>query len=73
MAITHDKDLSDGYLWRRRLQWGEEKYHGTLPGHEIEEIRVLSQENHGSGGLVPQRLLYVKGLCKLAITVAVMS
>ena len=35
VAITHEKDLSDGYLWRRRLQWGEEKYHGTLPGHEI--------------------------------------
>ena len=35
VARTHDKDLSDRYLWRRRLQWGEEKYHGTLPGHEI--------------------------------------
>ena len=35
VAITHDKNRSDRYLWRRRLQWGEEKYHGTLPGHEI--------------------------------------
>ena len=30
----------------------------------LEEIRTLSQEDYGSGGLVPQRLLYVKGLYK---------
>ena len=46
---------------------GEEIYHGTLPGHEIEEIRVLSQEYYGSGGLVPQRLFYVKGLYRLTV------
>ena len=38
---------------------GEEIYHGTLPGHKLEEIRALSQEYYGSGGLVPQRLFYV--------------
>ena len=46
---------------------GEEIYHGTLPGHELEEIRALSQEYYGSGGLVPQRLFYVKGLYKLTV------
>ena len=40
---------------------GEEIHHGTLPGHKLEEIRALSQEYYGSGGLVPQRLFYVKG------------
>ena len=39
-------------------------FHGTLPGHKLEEIRTLSQEDYGSGGLVPQRLFYVKGLYK---------
>ena len=37
-------------------------FHGTLPGHKLEEIRTLLQEDYGSGGLVPQRLLHVKGL-----------
>ena len=46
---------------------GEEIYHGTLPGHKLEEIRALSQEYYGSGGLVPQRLFYVKGLYKLTL------
>ena len=41
---------------------GEGIFHGTLPGHKLEEIRTLSQEDYGSGGLVPQRLLYVRGL-----------
>ena len=35
---------------------GGEIHHGTLPGHKLEEIRALSQEYYGSGGLVPQRL-----------------
>ena len=43
---------------------GEGLFHGTLPGHKLEEIRALSQEDYGSGGLVPQRLSYVKGLYK---------
>ena len=46
---------------------GKEIHHGTLPGHESEEIRALSQEYYGSGGLVPQRLFYVKGLYKLTL------
>ena len=46
---------------------GEEIYHGTLPGHNLEEITALSQEYYGSGGLVPQRLFYVKGLYKLTL------
>ena len=41
---------------------GEGIFHGTLPCHKLEEIRTLSQEDYGSGGLVPQRLFYVKGL-----------
>ena len=41
---------------------GEGIYQGTLPGHKLEEIRALLQEYYGSGGLVPQRLFYVKGL-----------
>ena len=41
---------------------GEEIYHGTLPGHELKEIRALSQEYNGS-----QRLFYVKGLYKLTL------
>ena len=43
---------------------GEGIFHGTLPGRKLEEIRALSQEYYGSGGLVPQRLFYVKGLYK---------
>ena len=43
---------------------GEGIFHGTLPCHKLEEIRTLSQEDYGSGGLVPQRLFYVKGLYK---------
>ena len=43
---------------------GEGIFHGTLPCHKLEEIRTLSQEDYGSGGLVPQRLLYVKGIYK---------
>ena len=43
---------------------GEGIFHGTLPCHKLEEIRTLSQEGYGSGGLVPQRLFYVKGLYK---------
>ena len=35
---------------------GEGVFHGTLPGRKLEEIRALSQEYHGNGGLVPQRL-----------------
>ena len=35
---------------------GEGVFHGTLPGRKLEEIRALSLEYHGSGGLVPQRL-----------------
>ena len=31
---------------------------------KLGEIRTLSREDYGSGGLVPQRLLYVKGLHK---------
>ena len=46
---------------------GEEIYHGTLPGHELKEIRALSQEYYGKEGLVPQRLFYVKGLYKLTL------
>ena len=46
---------------------GEEVYEGTLPGRKSEEIRALSQEYYGSGGLVPQRLFYVKGLYKLTL------
>ena len=46
---------------------GEEIYHGTLPGRKSEEIRALSPEYHGSGGLVPPRLFYVKGLYKLTL------
>ena len=41
---------------------GEGIFHGTLPCHKLGEITALSQEDYGSGGLVPQRLLYVKGL-----------
>ena len=41
---------------------GEGIFHGTLPCHKLGEIRTLSQEDYGSGGLVPQRLFYVKGL-----------
>ena len=42
------------------------KEYSTEPsrGHKLEEIRALSQEDYGSGGLVPQRLFYVKGLYK---------
>ena len=43
---------------------GEGIFRGTLPCHKLGEIRALSREEHGSGGLVPQRLLYVKGLYK---------
>ena len=46
---------------------GEGIFHGTLPCHKLEEIRTLSQEDYGSGGLVPQRLLYVKGYIKLTL------
>ena len=46
---------------------GEEIYHGTLAGHELLEIRVLSQEYYGSGGLVRPETVYVEGLCKLTI------
>ena len=35
---------------------GEGVFHGTLPGRKLREIRALSLEYHGSGGLVPQRL-----------------
>ena len=41
---------------------GEGKFHGTLPCDKLGEIRTLFQEDYGSGGLVPQRLFYVKGL-----------
>ena len=41
---------------------GEGIFHGTLPCHKLGEIRTLSQEDYGSGGLVPQILFYVKGL-----------
>ena len=43
---------------------GEGIFHGTLPGHKLEEIRTLSQEGYGSRGLIPQTLLYVKELYK---------
>ena len=32
MAKTHDKDLSDGNLWRRRLQWGGREIPRNPPG-----------------------------------------
>ena len=41
---------------------GEGIFHGTLPCHKLGEIRTLSQEDYGSGGLVPQRLFYENGL-----------
>ena len=41
---------------------GEGIFHGTLPCHKLEEVRTLTQEDNGRGGLVPQRLFYLKGL-----------
>ena len=41
---------------------GEGIFRGTLPCHKLGEITTLSREEHGSGGLAPQRLLYVEGL-----------
>ena len=52
---------------------GEEIFHGTLPCQKLEEIRTLSQEDYGSGGLVPQRLFYVKGLYKTDFVATWMS
>ena len=52
---------------------GEGIFHGTLPCHKLEEIRRLSQEDYGSGGLVPQRLFYVKGLYKTNFVATWMS
>ena len=52
---------------------GEGIFHGTLPCHKVEEIRTLSQEDYGSGGLVPQRLFYVKGLYKTNFVATWMS
>ena len=37
VAITHDKDLSDRYLWRRRLQWG--KRNTTEPSRDTKYRR----------------------------------
>ena len=52
---------------------GEGIFHGTLPCHKLEEITALSREVYGSGGLVPQRLLYVKGLYKTDFVATWMS
>ena len=52
---------------------GEGIFHGTLPCHKLEEIRTLSQEDYGSGGLVHQRLFYVKGLYKTDFVATWMS
>ena len=52
---------------------GEGIFHGTLPCHKLREIRTLSQEDYGSGGLVPQRLFYVKGLYKTNFVATWMS
>ena len=52
---------------------GEEIFHVTLQCHKLEEIRTLSQEDYGSGGLVPQRLFYVKGLYKTTFVATWMS
>ena len=41
---------------------GEGTFRGTLPCHKLGEITTLSREEHGSGGLAPQRLSYVEGL-----------
>ena len=52
---------------------GEGIFHGTLPCHKLEEIRTLSQEDYGSGGLLSQRLFYVKGLYKTNFVATWMS
>ena len=52
---------------------GEGIFHGTLPCYKVEEIKTLSQEDYGSGGLVPQRLFYVKGLYKTNFVATWMS
>ena len=64
VAATHDKTLISGFSGEGSFG-GEGIFHGTLPGRKLEEIRALSQEYYGSGGLVPQRLFYVKGLYKI--------
>ena len=52
---------------------GEGIFHGTLPCHKLGEITALSREDYGSGGLVPHRLLYVKGLYKTDFVATWMS
>ena len=37
-------------------------FRGTLPCHKLGEITTLSREEHGSGGLAPQKLSNVEGL-----------
>ena len=73
MAITHDKDLSDRYLWRRRLQWGGREIPRNPPGtRNIGDKSVISRKSR-ERRLGPPETVYVKGLGKLTITAAVMS
>ena len=51
---------------------GEGIFHATLPCHKLEEIRTLSGEDCGSGGLAP-RVLYVKGLYRTDFVATWMS
>ena len=61
VAITHDKTDSREKQENGGFS-GEGIFRGTLLCHKLGEITTLTREEHGSGGLAPQRLLYVEGL-----------
>ena len=59
VAKTHDKNLSSGNWWKRKVQSGR-NIPRNPPVPQIGRDKTLPQEDYGSGGLVPQRLFYVK-------------